>query len=527
MNPTASLTLLSDEPIHELERDRLDLASWAQVIASAALGTEGPFTIGVFGQWGVGKTSVLQLAKRLIEQSNQALDRKAITTVFFNAWKYEAESHPLVPLIASIVQALEEEGGGRRVRKASEGLRSALRAALYGISAKIKGQIPMIGEAELALSAEKAAQRFESLRSHWIDQQIDQSLYFNAFKALRETQRGGADEERHRVVVFIDDLDRCFPDQAVRLLERIKLVLNEPGFIFVLAVDRRVVDSYLDKRFREEYGLDEPDRGQSYLAKFIQLPLWIPPHETRFTTFIERVLEEPALDDSRAELAPIAREIGLACGHNPRQLTRYLNDLLVDRFLFRYTAPKKRFPFRLFAVARGVRLHSELVYYGLLNLQKLCDTVRGCGDLEALRRLIAAEIARASPTDPEFNILPRIQGNEDLAALLISDPGKEWLKNKQRRYSVENFLASEREAAGEWESWVQRRTEIALEQINSDDPTSIMAGCYWLSEYDSPLRSQAIPRLRDLAEGEDQRIAREARRVLANVPAKSTTAARS
>lgn len=58
------LPLLTDEPVLELADDRLSLDPYANTIAAVALGTEGPFTIGVFGDWGHGKTSLLRLAMR-------------------------------------------------------------------------------------------------------------------------------------------------------------------------------------------------------------------------------------------------------------------------------------------------------------------------------------------------------------------------------------------------------------------------------------------------------------------------------
>src|SRR6185436_11514162 len=106
------LRLLSDDPIRDRKRDRLGLSSWAEVVASAALGTEGPLTIGVLGRWGVGKTSVLHLAKGLIDASPEAA-RQRVTTLLFNAWQYERDEAPLVPLIASILQELESKRKSR------------------------------------------------------------------------------------------------------------------------------------------------------------------------------------------------------------------------------------------------------------------------------------------------------------------------------------------------------------------------------------------------------------------------------
>jgi len=101
------LQLLSDEPIDSLSEDGLSLEHWAKVVAGVALKTEGPFTIGIFGGWGTGKTSILQLAKNIIDNVKQQGDI-GVATVTFNAWQYEQEEIPLLPLIASIVQELDK-----------------------------------------------------------------------------------------------------------------------------------------------------------------------------------------------------------------------------------------------------------------------------------------------------------------------------------------------------------------------------------------------------------------------------------
>lgn len=504
------LRLLSDDPIQDQERDGLDLCSWAQVVASAALHTEGPITVGVFGRWGVGKTSVLHLAKGMIDQSPAAKEGE-VTTVMFNAWQYEEEPVPLVPLIAAILQELEEMTGEKR--EPAGKLRSALRAALYGLSADVKGKIPLLGEGGVGLDASKSIQRYDALRAQWIDQQIEKSLYFNAFRALREAQRLGDPEKKHRVVVFIDDLDRCLPDKAMHLLESIKLVLNEPRIIFVLAVDRWILEAYLDKRFTQEFGLREYQRGQSYLAKFIQLALWIPSHEYRFSNFIERTLKD-RLADSFDDLAPMSSEIGLACGHNPRQLVRFLNDLLVDRFVYRRTNPGKRFSFRSFVAARGVRLQSEVVYYGLLRSIDLRRKIRGCDKPETVREAIAAELAKTRDGDPRFDVLLRIQASEYLPILLTSGPAKEWLKGEEA-LRVERFLSTQRDA--EDQDYIRTLTERAVEQLRSTDRETIVAGCQTLSHVESPLRLRAVPLLLQLADSQDPRVAGEARRTLEDI----------
>ena len=100
---TRGIKLLTDQAIGEEtegRQDGLNFDAYSTVIANAALGTPGPFTIGVFGEWGTGKTSLM----RMIEQKLAGDD---VVTVWFNAWQYEKEENPIVPLVGTIIQEIE------------------------------------------------------------------------------------------------------------------------------------------------------------------------------------------------------------------------------------------------------------------------------------------------------------------------------------------------------------------------------------------------------------------------------------
>ena len=79
-----------------------------------------------------------------------------------------------------------------------------------------------------------------------------------------------------RLVVFVDDLDRCLPDTIIETLEAIKLFLFVKGTAFVLAADERLVQYAVRQRFPELPGT-ETEVGRDYLEKLIQIPLRIPP----------------------------------------------------------------------------------------------------------------------------------------------------------------------------------------------------------------------------------------------------------
>jgi predicted KAP-like P-loop ATPase len=241
--------LLSDEPILESERDDfLEFKHTATVLARAALYTDSPITIGIYGNWGSGKTSLMRLMKQIVENEGQG-ERTAVA-VWFNAWQYEREEHLLVPLIATIARDIkkrEEQWEKEKSNVARKSLKimkvggkkvyNALRSVLFGVSIKGKLGVPLLGELEISTSMKNMIERYEEVTQ---DTLMARSLYFDAFDQLRELAHNKK-IEKPQLVIFIDDLDRCFPEQAVRLLESIKLVLHQPNFAFVLGIYPQII----------------------------------------------------------------------------------------------------------------------------------------------------------------------------------------------------------------------------------------------------------------------------------------------
>ncbi len=501
--PVDKLSLLEDEPISETDFDGLRLSDWADVVAGAALGTDGPFTIGIFGGWGEGKTSLLKLARRQVDASSAG--DGSVTTVWFNAWQYEREEQPIVPMLAAIEQALQrtsDKRGGNDLGLG--GLVLALRSTLHGISGGFKAKLPAMGEASIDFTADQAIERYDELKKRWIDRQVEGCYSLSALEALRATQNAAGAASAHRIVVFIDDLDRCFPDRAVGLLENIKLILSERGFIFVLAVDRNVLEAYLDKRYREEFGLQDYGQRQSYLTKFVQLPLWIPSHEPLFDDLIYKVLRRLGDQELREALATseVTEEIGLACAHNPRQLVRFLNELLIDRRLFglRNTRDTK-FELRLFIVARGLRSQSQRIYRALLSNEELCRRIGDCPNSDVLKELLDDLREHEGEGDEQTKTLSEALARKSLAALLLSTSGKEWLSNQDERKRVEGFLARERPTSAiELEqSFVLENLARAVRQLQSGDEGEVLAACLLIVTYARyPRALDAIPLLEGL-----------------------------
>jgi hypothetical protein len=421
-----ALRLIPDQPIGDVScprRDGLGFDSYASVLASAALHTRGPFTIGVFGEWGTGKTSLMRLVEGELDH------RENVVTVWFNAWRYEQEEHPLVPLVGTIVRELEKRNQQSRAGRAFGALSRALKALAYGVSVTPSIKVPGLAGVEASLAFKDVADRYEQLTK---DTLVDRSLYYGAFAELDAVRL----DDDIRIVVLIDDLDRCFPDRGVKLLESIKLALDQPGFIFVLAVAREVIEGYLQHRYATEYGIRDFD-GSRYLDKIVQLPFHIPAASERMPEFCAALLEgqDGSVERTLRVLLPLAAD---ALGGNPRSAVRFLNNVLVDEAVSRHFTDPGR----------------PAVDIGHLAVSRLLQT--GWPDL--LGQILSDQAAaqQASTWSPEGLPQAAVQqgvagaiagallSDHTLSAVLLSSTGREWLSRAGTRAESVQLLRQQR-----------------------------------------------------------------------------------
>ena len=90
--------------------------------------------------------------------------------------------------------------------------------------------------------------------------------------------------DKGRLVVFVDDLDRCLPEKSIEILETIKLFLEVEGTVFVLGMDKEVIERGIEARYHalfqrvlSDERIELPIRGDAYLQKIVQIPFYLPP----------------------------------------------------------------------------------------------------------------------------------------------------------------------------------------------------------------------------------------------------------
>ena len=309
--------------------DRLGFDKYIDVLSSMIRDQDfkTPFCIGIFGEWGSGKTSFMHLLQTRISQ-DQAVPY--VIPVWFNPRRYEKEEHLIIPLLKTIEREIkkyieDQKGLGKKLTEKLKGaaakIGDAACAFAYGMQAECK-----LGPAKITFDIAKMTAREEELARQRIEeaQKLSETMASTYYDMVTELKN--AVDKDFRIMVFIDDLDRCLPEKAVELLESIKLFLDLEGYLFVIGVDKEVVKKGISYRYRffehevDKHSTHPTISPEDYLDKMIQLPLELPPIEPgKKRIYIESLM------DHAEEFMEHADIIEIGVGENPRSLKRFIN----------------------------------------------------------------------------------------------------------------------------------------------------------------------------------------------------------
>jgi len=348
-----------------------------------------PRVFGVHGDWGAGKTSFLHQLHYTLDGIPSRKDWAAeqlklvsggfvnptqlyeksedAVVVWFEAWRYQHEPAPVVALLhemrGQLGRLIRAKNWFKKIGEVT--LCSALlqleQIAKFAWLQSAAG-ITTVGKGSgLATTIQEQGERWE--REHLAEKLPAEALREQLEYAIKQClgRQKGKDGERRRVVVLIDDLDRCEPQAAFRLLEGIKIYLNIPNCVFVLGMDQRIIEDaisesvpgadddadlarrrareYLEKVFQAVYQLpivqDVPDHLVAWLLEgetaissdtgntirllLIEYPGCVPANPRKIKAFaavLRRFLTEPnreLVGDARFE--PLAGYSGLATRH--------------------------------------------------------------------------------------------------------------------------------------------------------------------------------------------------------------------
>ncbi len=289
--------LYSDQPIDDPRQDELEVAAFAQLLIKPLVEwpSEDPLVMALYGLWGQGKSSTLNLLKSALGTWIGSNGQRAIV-LSFNPWLYENTNALLASFFGSLARELGTSNWLTDEEKSD--LRDAI-VAFGELAVPVLAAFPVAGPLlERGLSAIKDLVKKE-------DKNLE-SKRRRAQAALRKLRERN---EPRRVVVLVDDLDRLENPELRMMLRLVKLVADLPNVSYVLAVDHA--------RLRQAMASEEdPSFGEAFLEKIVQVPIHLPivPDST-----LERLV--------KAALNDVLREAGLPqdLSYSDSPLSKYLD----------------------------------------------------------------------------------------------------------------------------------------------------------------------------------------------------------
>lgn len=337
-----------------------------------------PISIGVFGDWGSGKSSLMLLMQNAIdewktktEEENKkkgAVQKNAkVLQVMFNSWQFEDYEDTKLTLIETILSAvIKDIEDHRDVFEKADACLSKIKYLKLGVVV-LKNLARKIVPKEIQdlLPNKEEWNEISKEDKDLLQEEVKDANSSNFIKRFRDDfTQIIADGDYRSVIVYIDDLDRCSPERIIQCLEAVKLFVNVDRTAFIIGADQRIIEHAIHERYKtplQQTTISSP--YSDYLEKLIQLPYKLPKlsyseqetyvtlllcskmeNENLFSTIHKKYLEFRKKDKhSKYALDKIQKDnpkvdFGTTRGYlsiipimasflngNPRQLKRFLN----------------------------------------------------------------------------------------------------------------------------------------------------------------------------------------------------------
>jgi len=333
-----------------------------------------PLTIGVHGDWGSGKSTVLEMVR------TELVKHDKIALLAFNGWLFQGFEDAKIALMEAIVGELERDArwtekiksGAVRLLKRVNWLKVARKATVAALAVPTAGGSLLVDN---VVDHVRDAVSDVPGDDAWLKDAEDRDVT-RQIHAFRDEFRKLLNEAGiEQLVIVVDDLDRCLPSVAVETLEALRLFLFVEGTVFIIAADEAMIEYAVRQHFPGlPYSEGPAAFTRNYLEKLIQVPFRLPPmnvdearsyisllfieaalrpHDGAFGTLLDAIIASrkhaweslpvdavtiaqhlPAdviFDERLREQLLIAGRVArtLASGSkgNPRQIKRFLNTL--------------------------------------------------------------------------------------------------------------------------------------------------------------------------------------------------------
>jgi len=359
-NKKPGFNFLSDDAIREIKNDKLKHSSIADALKNIIINCPLPFTIGVFGKWGTGKTTIANFLKSRLKAQD-----KTVAVVDFDVWKYEDDSLRRYFLINLVAKLKEQkflpdnyELDERVENSTSRSFEGALKLSWakvvrfwYVIAIFLAG-IALGGLLIYFIFPPFLQTYFASVISLGFTTsailflfQVGSEIFTTETKTLSQERLKDAhefekefgkiidDTKVERILVIIDNLDRCTHSKAVELLSTVKTFLEpkRKKCIFLIQCDEDAIKKHLENVYIRNKKLDSKNEAfdaDEFLRKFFNTSIKIPPFiGADLEEYTKELLEESGerIFHNNSDLVSVITQ---AFRENPRQIKQFINTLL-------------------------------------------------------------------------------------------------------------------------------------------------------------------------------------------------------
>jgi len=337
--------------------DHLGTNSYAKALKQFVLDCETPMTIGIQGDWGLGKTSLLNMIKAYLRGNiwrSTPRSGKGVGIVWFNTWHYSLfgqEEFLGISVIKGLLEQIKTEFEIKDSDNKFKDLVDKVGNVLKHAQFSALGFGLKVSDAADSKNSPDNGVEYNDISSVML-------RFKDSFQDLIQTVI--EQKSLDRIVFFIDDLDRVKPSKALELLESIKNFMDVKNCVFLLAVDYEVVQIGMAEKLGQDL---QKLSGKSFFDKIIQLPFTMPSTSYKLGNYIQKLLSESknfTVSDKDREF--YEEVTSCTVGRNPRSIKRVINYANLIK-LIRGDTPES------ISDEKGTRIQGQKILYALLCMQ--------------------------------------------------------------------------------------------------------------------------------------------------------------
>ena len=303
----------------------LDFNLYANAIVNIVRNSHPKFTIGIFGDWGTGKTTLINSVDKVLQTD------KDLIRIRLEPWRYKQELFPLVSLLKSIAFALPAE-------KQFQVLKQKLETSAINYLKKTPDILTSIiskyasEEDEISDEMLDTFKRELNSKIQLIAELDRDTVYFDGLEEIKKELRNlRLDNPAFRIIVFVDDLDKCPPKRALEILELIRIFHDIEGFVYIIGISHDMIIKFSNIE-NNKMSID----GEHYIKKLIQIPITLPKWSNHdIVNLVKDLIKKGMIHDKFKDVVEKNIDlISVAIDNNPREIKRFLNNFFVAHEIF-------------------------------------------------------------------------------------------------------------------------------------------------------------------------------------------------